>query len=489
MKTILSLTAKDFLTGLAPTEDTQGKGLWSSAPGLNPFIDGELQGRIGVSATPTDLTGSVVVDTPIAWVQDSTGGATDYAYFIGSSGNFYSVNLSNDTVVNLRATTNRIGTLAGSSNAVAGIWIFQPKGGTRYLYYMQDDRIGRWSMATPTSYSAGEWTDNYIGVGGTVDLTADATKIVTTTHHPVHTMFDEVFIGNKYAIAQMKDNGAGGITFTTNVLDMAGDDITTAISDDGYYLVIGTTKNKIGNTVNSPNKVLFWDKNTSSWQQEHKVFDNFISAIKNVNGQIYIVGGRGLWVTSFTQSPFKLKTLGATDRVNFGKSTAADQLNDAIIFGNLLMTYGRVTPDAPRAFFTPLTGITGDVSTIAAGVLTNNMYVGTSGNKLYKISYSPLGYSETTQSTVYIDLGRKYAIAGYRVIFSGWQATSVFKLTAQAQDTNLIFDNVTTVKSGNSQTVYSNKQLQTDLVQLQMIFSTASFGVRRIELLGEPINE
>ena len=134
-----------------------------------------------------------------------------------------------------------------------GIELFQPKGGTRKVYYWQNNQIGS-SIASFSSPNDAEFTG------------------LENAPHPTHKMFDEVYYGNGSKVGLLKDDGAGGVTNQLNVLDLPADNTITSITDDGQSLVIAA---KVGT---NRAKVYFWDKASSSWQREHDLGD--------VNGQV-----------------------------------------------------------------------------------------------------------------------------------------------------------------------------------------------------------
>ena len=73
---ILSLTTKNYLTGLASGAHVERGGLWHTAVGINPFINPEQGntdvGLLQTSPAPTEVTGGVG-GTPLSAATRVTG--------------------------------------------------------------------------------------------------------------------------------------------------------------------------------------------------------------------------------------------------------------------------------------------------------------------------------------------------------------------------------------------------------------------------------
>lgn len=473
MKKILELTAKNFLTGLAPSDSVQNMGLWYSALGLNPFIGGQINGSISISGTPTDIGGTDVTDTPIAYAVDASDASTNYMYVLGSSGRFYVINMSTNAVTVLRSGASVI------TDPTAGMFIFQAKNGTKYLYYVQKTQIGRWSMATKTSYQSAEWDDDYI------------TGLTSSDHHPCHVMFDEVYIGNTNKLAQLKDDGAGSVTFSANILDNEAKFTVTAINDDGYYLAYAVTTNGGSSTDLGQNYVRFWDKVSSSWNDEQRIIDITITALRRSAGVLYAFSQRAIHQLAYRTQPVKLRSFATDYGVNYKRVCAADVWNDGVLFGNKLLSFGKIYPGAPTAFFTPFTGHSGDVTMVAASAKFPYIYVGTAGNKLYTYNYATASYSNSAQSTIFMDIGRKWRIVGYRASFESFNANGSFQVTFQSRSTNISTPSIASTDLDGGYSVFRNVRqgaLETDTLQIQLILAGGAIQLSRFEVYGEPMD-
>lgn len=166
MKKILSLSTKEWFSGVAQGYHF-GSGLWASAAGINPFIDAQRANtRVGLlQAAPavTDLTGAVVIDTPIGWTADLASNGDQIMYFNGT-GTLYQATTSGSTISSV--TANR--TVANMAN---GISVFQPNGGTRRLMFSR----GKVNVADETAnYTVALGTTNWHHI----ILTYDGTNII-----------------------------------------------------------------------------------------------------------------------------------------------------------------------------------------------------------------------------------------------------------------------------------------------------------------------
>src|SRR3990167_8428709 len=103
-KPILTLTTKDFLTGIASSAHTERGGLFFKADGVTPVYDAggtasTQNGLLQAGPTPTDFTASVVVDIPFASVSGVNGA---FLYMLGASGHLYSKGLGSAAVTDGR---------------------------------------------------------------------------------------------------------------------------------------------------------------------------------------------------------------------------------------------------------------------------------------------------------------------------------------------------------------------------------------------------
>ncbi|MBS4082929.1 MAG: hypothetical protein KGZ73_05210 [Rhizobiales bacterium] len=408
MRKILSIGPKQFLTGIAPDSYAQNKGLWLAAIGINPFITPNLgSGKIGLlqsAPTPVDMTGSTVVDVPWAWESDLTG-ATTKIYVWGDAGHLYEIDLVTNIVTDKASG-------AAVSNPAAGIFLVRHSDGTKKLYYFQLTQLGQWQTDQAWSTRA----NNYY-----------TTDIQSTKHHGVHSMFDRHFFCNGRYIGAAYDDGSGGLTVESTALDLEPSWRATCISDDGTYLVGGITRTTGDVTfAGGQSKLIFWDRNQSSWQREWLIPDATILAIKPLaRGLMQAITPTQSYVFSFDLPPEPIEpplTQGTdTPSASYPAQYAADRLNGASLWGGSarVMSYGKIVPQAPNALHVPFSGFTGSVTMVCSSVHTSNIFIGTSQPKLYRVSTLGAATSESASaSTVFVDLERWWQIGRVVIEFA-----------------------------------------------------------------------
>ena len=385
MQKLLSLTTKDFFTGITPNAHVSNQGLFTNATGINPFVNPFHQssdvGLLQTASAPTDISGAVVVDQAIAGVTRVTAANTGMAYVLGDAGHFYEIPLFNfDTPTDRRSASPIV-------DPANGMEIFQTPGGTPYLFYWQKGQIGRWDFSSGT----GGFTDNW------------ATGLESIDYHPTHTLFDTIYYGNKDCIGKIHNVG-GTATNVLDVLDFASDYVCLDITDDGTYLVAAITKNLGDESMFVSNKIIFWDQQAPSWSREWEINDTHISALKKVGSLIYVMTGRGLYVCNYATPPQKIRTFNNALAIDYGRAQAADIFNEAVLWGgdNMINSYGKLTPESSTAYFQPFSGFNSEqVNFVMSQAKLGRILVGTAGNKLYTINLTSGGATSLTAETIY----------------------------------------------------------------------------------------
>ena len=403
---ILTLTAKDFLTGIAPSAHTERGGLFFKADGVTPVYDpggtaSVENGLLQAGPTPTDFTASVVVDVPFASV---SGVASDFWYMLGASGHFYSKGLAAAAVSDERDGTP-------ITDPANGIVIWAPAGGTNYPYYCTKTTVGKW--------------DGTAEPGGFTDDFFTALDLTSTKLHPMHPFVGNVYIGNYSKVAALLDDGAAGIATNANVLDIKNTELITSLADDGTYLVIASTANISGGSRFARNTIYFWDTNSSSWQREYEIRDPFIFALKKVGNTIYALGQYGIWEVSFDGVKKVLsRSIGfgtvADFLAGYGSSRATVYNHEALIFATdtTIDTFGKLSPELPFAYYKSFKVPSGRPSLVDANFDVGRVFVGTTTPKLYAFDFN--GATRDTgvlAQTIYIPLKTKTEIERIDVVF------------------------------------------------------------------------
>jgi hypothetical protein len=474
MKELLNLNLRTLRTGRArsPFDDTSG--IWQNAQGLNPYIESDTyRGLMALSHAPTDLTGSVIVDIPVAYCKDERG-STYNLYMMGLSGHFYSVTV-NEVVTDLRSGT--------PINAPAnGMAIYQPRAAAApTLLFARETRIGTWDLSG--TYATG-WSDTTYNPG------------TTTVHRPFHRLFDRLYYGNKQYVGSFTDDGTATIVHTTQALNLDGQDTVTALGDDGRYLVIATTRtitesyNGLGRT-----RILFWDTSKSTWDWETTIpNETAIRAIKQVGGTVYAVGKRGVYTLAFGSDPrllyaFDSDETVAYDPTNYNHAQSIAAWGDGVIFGKLATAVSKFLPGAQRAVFNPLQGFTGDIGLIIPDFLENKTHITTRSSKFYSIPMDTSGTSATPIVTRSISLGGKASISRILIdLPNGINGSDDMTITVIGTDSSTSVQ-ITQAKYGNktSLDIELPKAIITTRVKLSftMTAGVPSFG--DVSLWGDSV--
>lgn len=478
MKKILELTEKEFLTGIAPSALVQDKGLWSDMHDTTVIRDtfvgdtdlGLLQ-AVAPNTTP-DITFS---DNPICYIP-AISGSNDKAYFMGDAGHFYEYDISAGT-----STDKRSGTPI--TNPANGLIIFQPRGGTRSLLYFQKSQIGKWDMSG--SYPTG-WTDNFY-----------TTNMTNTSDHPTHKVFDQAFFGNGAYVGQIADDGAGGFSIDAHALDIQADEQVKCLSDDGVYLVIGTTSNtgtvasNMGRT-----RILFWDMSASSWSREWTIPEGQILAIRRVGAMMYAIGTRSIYAFTFNASPEPvLGPLAVADLPSYtNPHVGAAVIGDAIVWpqSTQIAAWGKLRPHLLRAYLKPFGNFPGQPTIIAPDIVTTALYV-VVANGLYTTGLgSGSGASGDTvyAQTIFIDMKRWYQIGCLVVEFDGHLSGSQsvrFSLQNDRNNAAVVVGTATASTVGTIPLKEFYTSLEANTLRIKVEFLVGNVKIRRLAILGDPI--
>ena len=476
MRKLLELDSKALRSGRTRGKFVDG-GLWDAAIGLNPYLESDLyRSVVALSPTPTDKTGAVVVDIPIAYTKDERGSTYDL-YILGLSGHLYRVT-SNEVVTDLRSGTP-IDTPAN------GIGIFQPRAAASpTLLFARSTRIGTWDLSG--TYATG-WNDSAYNPG------------TTTIHRPFHRFLDRLYYGNKQYVGQFSDDGTSTIAHEPQGLDLDGQDTVTALADDGRFLVIATART-ITESYNGMNRVrvLFWNAGGSatSWDWEVSIpNETSIRAMKRVGDVVYAVGKRALYALSFGAAPQIVYTFDSDEAVAFDPSNYSHVQSiaawgDGVIFGKLATAFARFLPNTDRIIYNPLRGMTGDIGLIIPDFLENKVYVGTRSSKLYSCGLESAGASATPIITRIIPLDRTYHVQRLEIdLPNGISGSDSITIIVQGKHGT---DSVTLPTI--TQAVYGNvhrlsipfRNVTTADVRLSMTLSAGGPSFSTISLWGDP---
>ena len=400
MNKILTLGVKDWITGVGVGQHFEGSGLFTTADGINPFVDPFLNsagfGLLQPGRDETDIS-AAVVDQIINTIIPRN---LTYFYGLGAIGDFYRITIADNTV---QQTTN--------GDAVVKLingFIMTNSLGTEKMYYICDTlasanylEIGTWDFATTFDNDA---------------ITAAGNNLEPTAFKPIHYWQDIHWIGNAYKIAKI-DN-AEALTLAALTLDRSF--VVTALEDDGYRLIIGCSS-ETGGTIKGQTKIYFWDGAGTKPEKVFNVPETDIRGMKKIGDMIYAICGRALYAFNYATAPTKI--LDFDTNHSPGNPKHLSRIGNALLWGGVdVNMYGSFNARVKNCYATPwsfaLRATT--VSALNAEINPGTIYVAGANSKLYTISTTtggnPGGVSKTA-TTHFIDLKDVYNIQGITVIF------------------------------------------------------------------------
>lgn len=409
------------MTGIAPSSQIQDMGLWHKAKGVTVFRDMFLEsdnvGLLQAAPAPTDIstvaiapgsgTTAAMAGVPWAWAVRITA-TVQKLYFTTNDSDtdqwLYQIDLGSDA-----QPENVFNNSSLCSDPASGLFYFKHSTGAEYLYYFQLTQLGRYGDLA----------------GSPSNTTAYSTGWQSTKWHSVHRLFDKFYACNGRYIASIADDGSGGMTVDKTALDLEPTERVNCLSDDGTFLVAGVTRNlSTDNLIRGQSRIIFWDTNSSSWQREWSIPDASIFSIRKVGGHMEALTSRGVFAFTFSGPPVQVLpylSSTVTPDPTYPTQAAADVLGSALLFGGntRLSSFGKLAPQMPNAYFQPFAGFTGTVSLVIASAKTNDIIVGTTSSKLYRVKTTAAGTTGVSAETIYIDLKRWWQVRKIVVGFDG----------------------------------------------------------------------
>lgn len=501
-----TLTGKHFLSGVSGNDYGGYGGIFKKALGVSAirsigsFYTTASLGLLQAGPSGGSGGSGVIVDTPLVSAVNAEDTNNSYEYILGNLGHLYKKDGLTTAPTDLAASTQ----FAKPSNGIA---IFQPAGGTKYLYVFERDQINR-STLGPSNYTgatAGTWT---------VGWKTTANGLIESYMHPTHNFGTSFFFGNDYYIGQIQDNAAADVTFSATALKFPQQYQVNALEDDGFYLIAALTKDKFSNALASAGSlIIFWDTTTQSlWQREFPVSDTIV-ALKRVGNIVYALGSRGIYSVSFAggvkkvwQRGTSIANTGATRLIGPGMLSS---FNDALVIaGDLgeVAFLGKPDPVLPSGYHTPIVvdaGITTQVSFVDAEFLNGNLglLIGDASTalKLYPIIYTGGQQAVGVNAeTVFLPLAEPRELKRIDVIF-GRKLASGDSLTLEVMK-NDGSTYVTYGPNGGAITfadpsigaarryqAFPITPVQCEDLKFKTTFNGGEVAIRKVEFYGPPI--
>jgi len=469
MKKILTLGIKEWLSGIGVGQHIEGSGIFSSADGINPFVDPSLNsanfGLLQTGGDETDISGGVV-DQVINTIIPRN---ITYFYALGATGDFYRITIADNAVTQ---TTNGDAVV----NLING-FTMKNSSGTEKLYYINDLgsagnylEIGTWDFATTFDNDA---------------ITAAGSNLEPTAFKPIHYWQDIHWIGNAYKVAKI-DN-AEALTLAALTLDRSF--VVTAFEDDGYRLIIGAST-ETGGTVKGQTKIYFWDGASTKPEKMFNIPETDVRAMKKIGDTIYAFCGNALYVFNYSTAPQKVLDFDSDHSPGNPKHTS--RIGNALLWGDVdINMYGALNARTKSAYTAPwsfaLRATT--VSALNAEIKPGIIYVAGVNSKLYTIpttsGNNAAGVSKTA-TTHFIDLKDVYNIQGITVVFglnlaSGDHVDIILtNRNGDSQTSNVIFST-----HGAVSRIHFPVSLKADQVKIAITFQNNNPKIKDIILYGE----
>lgn len=500
MEEIFKISTDDWKQGISTSEyngpvlSTETGGF--SAAGLLDSSDNKYYRGLLSGQPPSNTYSPPGGDFALASTEvvDQNSPFNKKFYYIGSGGHLYSLKAKDDGTNNI--TDHRSGTQI--SDPANGIATFQPQGGTKYLYYAQNNQIGRWDLSG--SYPTG-WTDDW------------QTGVETTIEKPMHRFFDNLYFGNKNTIGRIGDDGNGGVTFQSDVLDFSSDFEVKTMTNDGRYLVIGITdrRNITGGTSTDTgtgkSRVLFWDTNSDSWNKEWDVpGSQGIVSMRAVNNKVFILDQAGLYITSYNNSP----ELVVDGTAGIGTGVFRSDGGSSEVYNNDQMTvfrqgviwkdtkkvafYGKPYPDFEEGLHILHDNVGAFSDTFLGVGGGSDPEIWLTGNSVNVLPYSSVsGNGSTHMETRFIDMQDRYDVSKIETVF-GKSTTFDVTVTVKAIDRNLdettlgSFD-VADSSAKPEEEIYINADWRTSHMKLRYEFDTdEGASIKAIRVHGDKLD-
>lgn len=409
-KPLISITTKDFLTGIAPGAFLNEGQLFYKADGVTPLIEAGTSrsaknGLLMAGGQGTAVSGSTAGNF-ISYTTTPIGSSQNAAFF-GTASNHILKLVLNSTV------SNSITDIHTCSNTlVQGLEVLATAGGNINLFYFQTAKIGLYDFSSFNDTWASISTD-YI--------------------HCTHRYFDSILYGNGTKIGKIVNDGGTSFTNTASALKIPQSMMATDISDDGTYAVIAVTDNVSCDTSTmADTRVLFWDGYSVSWNFEFPIPDPFIYAVEKTPLGVFAFGVTGIWQLSIKgcKKVFSratgLYSVNSDSSLLYGRM-AASYFGEALMWGgssgsnNTVKSLGKLQSDAPNAYLHPfLTTANKNITLVAGQVVKGYVLVADDSPALVAYPFtSPTPQTGVSAQTVYFPVPAKASIKRIEVVFGG----------------------------------------------------------------------
>ncbi len=491
---ILSLAGKDFLTGLAQMgSHAPNGGLFYKAAGVTPLFGAGAalnanNGLLMAGAAGTALSGTfggsvinAIADGGISPIFQSSGALG--AIFAADDNKIYKLLISGGAPSGSVSAALTIGnTLTG------GLIIFLDSTNTARLFYKQLGYIGRY---TPS---------------GAVQ--ADTWQAISTDWYGtlyVHYGLNAIFFGNGGGkIGKI----ANDLTVTLAALTFDAASLTSAISDDGIYVVVALTRNFTGDSsILLDSRIVYWDGSTTTgFLRDFVITDPLIYSLQKTPMGLFAFGLTGIWQVTISgvkkvfDHPPGVYTVGTNSGIHYGRATSF--FSDALLWGGqvgsstarALKSFGKLDSAAVNAYLQPVLGtVSKNITHVNGQILKGQVLIAddTPQAVLYPIG-SGTPQTGVSAQTIYFQFPQPYDISRIVVTF-GTKLASGDTLTVAAfkdEDTSSVAFGAVSYNANKTIRRWEFRPSGMFEVSQQMsillTFTAGAVKIKKIEVFGIP---
>lgn len=287
------ITIESILEGLSPLQYFGKKGSYHAGIAIDPDMpisDSAVRMSGYIRPTAMEKFSSSTVTAPLMWLITNPKDANTYGY--DTSGKVYSVDSS------LTVTALNSGSALSSASGNGSAYY------DNAIYFAKNTDIAKYSSLDGTpSFNETYWTST-LSKTALSNVTYPSINGVKIPNHPMHRHTDnklyigDVTSGNKGILSYISTSKSSAEGDTNNgssynALDFGYGYYPTAIETYGTDLVVALIEGVQTGTKQKPAALTFWDTTSSSFTKITQVEfpDPIITAIKNVNGVLYVWSG------------------------------------------------------------------------------------------------------------------------------------------------------------------------------------------------------
>jgi hypothetical protein len=356
--------------GIAPSHFYAGDGQYTVAIAMDPFLpksDSVFDRKASGALRPSSysVASSSLVNGAPLWILTNPKNALIYAYLASGRVVSYTSGFGSETTVSSLSNANGNG----------GVYY------NNYLYFITQTDVARYGPLDGTPAMTTNFWTSTLGKTALVDTQYPVfrSSIEMPNHVP------KVHLDNKLYFCDFKD-GKGRIHFirttkgtdegdtddgsTYNALDLPFGFMPTAIESYGTDIVIAAIQTSNEVLTQGGSRLFFWNTVDESFYNEVIVPEPLVTALKNVNGILYVatgmisddadesygyriaryLGGQSLetlYYSGFGSPPLQGAFTSFSDRIVWGSFMLLEDTGATTDYYSVAMSLGSVNPQLP----------------------------------------------------------------------------------------------------------------------------------------------